>query len=96
MYLCFLQVIFAPLFITRSHLPASLLMNIETPRLKNSMQIEVKGQGQEENLPCISGDMTHSITFQLRSVLGCNHRGQRKSFLAGEGECGNFLWGWIS
>ena len=59
---------FAPLFVVRSQLPAPLLVNVDTPRLKSSQQVQVKGQGQgqEEQLHLVAGDMTHAITFQLR------------------------------
>lgn len=62
------QVLFVPLFTVRTHLPAPLIMNVETPRLKKNHREELKGQGHAEQLVMVGGDMTHNITFQLRSV----------------------------
>ena len=62
------QVIFTPLFVARTHLPSMLGMNVETSRLKSHYQVELQGQGHEEHIHMIGGDMTHNITFQLRSV----------------------------
>ena len=62
------QVVFAPLFVVRNHLPVSLVMNIETPRLKSCQEIELEGQGRLEQLHTMSGDMTHNITFKLRFI----------------------------
>ncbi len=64
-----LQVVLAPLFVVRNHLPVALLMNIETPRLKSSSHVvEVAGQGRAQQLLSMAGDVTHNITFKLRSV----------------------------
>ena len=63
------QVVFAPLFVVRNHLPVSLVMNIETPRLKSCQEIELEGQGRLEQLHTMSGDMTHNITFKLRFIF---------------------------
>ena len=65
----FSQVVFAPLFVVRNHLPVSLVMNIETPRLKSCQEIELEGQGRLEQLHTMSGDMTHNITFKLRFIF---------------------------
>ncbi|CAH1773157.1 unnamed protein product [Owenia fusiformis] len=58
-------VLFSPLFVARSRLPQPLFVNVETPRLKSSHQMELLGRGREQQLNVLSGDVTHHLTFQL-------------------------------
>lgn len=61
----FVQVLITPLFVVRSHLPLPLIMNVHTPRIRATQQVEIDGQGQDHQLWPIGGDLTHSVTFQL-------------------------------
>ena len=60
-----LQILLTPVFVVRSDLPLTLLMNIETPRLKSRHQVELPGRGSENQLHTMSADMTHNVTFRL-------------------------------
>ncbi|ELT92184.1 hypothetical protein CAPTEDRAFT_228271 [Capitella teleta] len=64
------MMLFSPLFIVRNQLPAPLLMNIHTPRLKTSTQLEVEGRGLERQLHMVGGgDLSHNITYQLNPQM---------------------------
>ena len=63
-----MQIFLSPLYVLRSHLPLPLHVKLLTPRTKQHQVLEVEGQGQEYQLHCSGGDVTHQLSFQLGSA----------------------------
>ncbi|KAJ8322323.1 hypothetical protein KUTeg_000794 [Tegillarca granosa] len=60
-------VIFSPLYVIRSHLPKSLFVSVETPKIKQNYQVQIPGQGREFHLDCLGSNAAQSLAFHLSS-----------------------------
>lgn len=66
-WLCpFLQVVFSPLFVMKSHLPDPVIVLIEKRSLGLRENQLIHGQGHEEPLLNTEADITHHLLFQAR------------------------------
>ncbi|XP_037533228.1 vacuolar protein sorting-associated protein 13B [Nematolebias whitei] len=66
-------VVFSPLFVMRSHLPDSLIVNIEKRSLGLRESQLIQGQGHQEPLLNTEADLTHHLTFQAREDEDASH-----------------------
>ncbi|XP_012288372.1 vacuolar protein sorting-associated protein 13B [Orussus abietinus] len=58
--------VLSPLYTIRSHLPVPVQVRIETPSLKVSSTMSVKGRGEVQQLYCPGTfEQSHQLTFQL-------------------------------
>lgn len=64
--LLFLQIVFSPLFIMRSHLPDPIIIHLEKRSLGLSETQIIPGKGKEKPLQNIEPDLIHHLTFQAR------------------------------
>lgn len=62
----FLQVVFSPLFVMKSHLPDPVIVHIEKRSLALRESQLIHGQGHLEPLLNTEADITHHLLFQAR------------------------------
>ncbi|XP_041362052.1 vacuolar protein sorting-associated protein 13B-like [Gigantopelta aegis] len=62
-------VVLSPQYVLRTHLPHSLYVNMNTPKLQSVQELEVPGRGKEYQIHCVGGDLTHNLSFRLARGL---------------------------